>query len=234
MMVFANYLTYNLCIIMKRTDYKKMRNKRLYFITLLIIVALVFIGCKPNNYSKKYNYILKEELDNPRYGETSINYGYGNVDSDEMPELFIIRGTSHVDTVTIYTYDTVNKKAVCLGDFGGLGVIDYVPYQNKIIASYGNQGYYYTTVSSITRDKTIELTDCILRNNGNKTESFYGFDMDGFNGSIQWEEYDINQFTEPDATYMISEDEADAIMEGIFKDAVRVDISNVCTSVYSK
>lgn len=219
---------------MKRMDYKKMRNKHLHIFTLLVMVSLVLIGCKPGDYSKGYNFILKEELDNPRYAGTSIiNYGYGYVDNDNVPELFIIRGSSHIDTVTIYTYDIENKKVIYLGDFGS-GVIDYVPYQNKIIASYGNQGYYYTTVSSITRDKTIELTDCILRNNGNKTESFYGFDMDGFNGSIQWEGYDINQFTEPDATYIISEDEADAIMEGIFKDAVRVDISNVCTSVYSK
>lgn len=181
-----------------------------------------------------YDQVIVNELANPRYGEQEIHYGFGYVNEDDIPELFLIRGSSHIDTVTIYTYDEITGEGIYVGDFGGWGYCDYVPYENKIISCYGNQGYFYITVSKIGANNEPELVDVILRNGGNRIESFYGFDLDGFTGAIDWEEYDINQFKSPDEQYLISEGEADQIENEIRAGAVRVDMKSVCDNSATK
>lgn len=175
---------------------------------------------------------MQAELQNPRYGEKKLSYGYGYVDEDDIPELFIIRGTSHIDTVTMYRYDPQQEKAVFVGDFGGFGACSYAPNQNRIISSYGNMGYFYTTVTKINEQGKPELVDAILRNGGNKIESYYGFSMGDFTGAIAWEEYDINQFAAPDESCLISEEEADQIEDAFLDGSVRVDNRTICTNVF--
>lgn len=180
-----------------------------------------------------YDKVITNELANPRYGEQSINYGFGYVNEDDIPELFLIRGSSHVDTVTIYTFDEITSEGVYVGDFGGWGYCDYVPHENKIISCYGNQGYFYITVSKINDNNAPELVDVILRNGGNRIESFYGFDLDGFTGAIDWVDYDINQFKAPDERYLISEEEADQIESVMRNGYVHIDDKNICDNIIS-
>lgn len=174
-------------------------------------------------YALAFETAMLEELENPRYGETELNYGYGFIDEDDIPELFIIRGTSHIDTVTVYRYDEKSGKAAYVGDFGGWGACEYVPHENKIISSYGNMGYFYSTVTKIGKNGKPELVDAILRNGGNRIESFYGFSMGNFTGAIDWEDYDINQFESPSEEYLISEEEADEIENEMCDGKIRVD-----------
>lgn len=185
-------------------------------------------------YVLAYEDAMKEELDHPRYGETKLHYGYGYIDEDDIPELFIIRGTSHIDTVAVYRYDEGKGKVDYVGDFGGYGFCFYVPRENKIIANYGNMGYFYTTVTKISAEGKAELVDAILRNGGNKIESFYGFSMGNFTGAMDWETYDINQFNAPSEEYFISEEEADAIQEKLCANEVKVDMDQVCAYLMEK
>lgn len=188
----------------------------------------------PQSSTSVYDEVLENELNNPRYGETSLNYGYGNVNDDSVQELFIIRGNSHIDTVTIYTYDTQTDKAVYVGDFGGWGYCDYIPNENSIISAYGNQGYFYIVETGMDENYSPYVKDVILRNNDNKTESFYGFTLDDFNGSMGPDDYDINMFSAPGEQYLISEDEADLIEAKMRDGSVRISTNEICVNVLRK
>lgn len=214
-----------------------MVKEKLYLAATLSTISIGCIGCSNNvklddKVVAAYEQILNNELSNPRYDEKVLHYGFGYIDSDDIEELFIIRGTAHIDTVTVYSYDSVNEKAVYIGDFGGFGYCQYVPQENRIISNYGNQGYYYTTVTKINGDCRPELVECYLRNGGNKVESYYGFDMNDFTGAIDWSDYDINQWEHPNEEYFISEMLADKIDKRVKNGAINVDVDSFCTMEY--
>ena len=180
-----------------------------------------------------YQVAIRYELDNPPYEdyETDINYGVGDIDGDDIPELFMIRGDSHIDTVTIYSYDSENNEAVYIGDFGGFGSCNCVLGENKIISSYGNGGYYFTCVTEIGPGKQPVLVDVIL-NNGSQEEikSYYGFSLEDFSGAMPRGDYDINRFENIDEEYLISQEEAAAINERIYENSICID-ANYCSNI---
>lgn len=181
-----------------------------------------------------YEDVLYSELNNPRHNEEEIYFGYGFIDEDSFPELFIVRGNSHTDTVTIYSYNETTSEPLYVGDFGGWGYCDYIPYENSIISCYGNQGFFYIVESGIDENYCPYVKDVILRNGGNKIESYYGFTLDGFNGSMDIGEYDINMFNKPDEKYLIDENKADSIEADMRKGSVRISAEEICINKLCK
>ena len=209
--------------------------------SMLIIGLFLFTGCSSSKDSINeaeirniYNSVIINELENPRWGETEISYGYGYVNDDDIPELFLIRGTAHTDTVTIYSYDIQKQVAYYVGDFGGWGYCDYIPTQNSIISCYGNQGFFYIVESGIDTKGKPFIKDVILRNGGNKIESYYGFDLDGFTGAMPVNEYDINQFEMPGAEFLIDEKRADEIESRMREGSARISMDTICVESMKK
>lgn len=180
-----------------------------------------------------YDEVIVSELENPRYGEKEIYYGYGFVNNDSIQELFIIRGNSHTDTVTIYSYDEISGEPIYVGDFGGWGYCDYIPRGNSIISCYGNQGFFYIVESGMDNDYRPYVKDVILRNSGNRIESFYGFSLGDFTGSMDIGDYDINRFDKPDERFLIDEEEADSIEAKMKTGAIRISTEEICTNKIS-
>ena len=180
-----------------------------------------------------YDEVLISELKNPRHGEKEIYYGYGFVNDDSIPELFIIRGDSHSDTVTIYSYDEIAGEPIYVGDFGGWGYCDFIPRDNSIISCYGNHGFFYIVESGMDDYYSPYVKDVLLRNAGNKIESFYGFSLGDFTGSMDVEDYDINRFDKPNERFLISEEEADSIEAKMRAGSIRISMEEICINKIS-
>lgn len=78
------------------------------------------------------------------------------------------------------------------------------------------------------------MKDVVLRNGGNKTESYYGFELDGFTGAMPVNEYDINQFEMPGAEFLIDENRADEIESRMRDDSVRISTDTICVDSMRK
>lgn len=225
------------CSTKKRIEGMNMIKK----ISLLLIFALVtiaIVGCGQNSnnddklISKKYLEAVKHELSLSPYGAKSINYGFEYVDDDIIPELFVVTGSSHIDTVAVYTFDLDKREAVKVGNYGSQGRCSIIPNKNTIISSYGNQGIFYTVVSGFDKDKNSYLRDVILRCGFEEPESYYGFELAGFNGSMD-NGYDFNQFDWPGEEYLIDENQADDIVRNMLDGAEEISTNTICTSIYS-
>lgn len=204
------------------------------------VEEMVSEGIEPDSLDSEildaYFRAMDKELEHPRFDEVVLHYGLGHVDSDEIPELFINRYSSHIDTITVYKYDPVQKEAVFIGDFGGWGYCHYVPYKNRIISCYGNSGYFFIASARIAEDNAVKLNDVILRDGGFEgLNSYYGFTIPGFNGSVDWEKYDFEKPGRDELVdYHISEEEADLIEGEMREGDIRVDWQTVCVYDYKK
>ncbi len=86
-------------------------------------------------------------------GELRVSFGY--VDEDIIPELFIAAETIHVFGVNVYTYDSSKKEVVWLGEFSSFGSMTYVEQKNRIVSSYGSNGFYMHMFSAIEQNKPV-------------------------------------------------------------------------------
>lgn len=175
-----------------------------------------------------YEKALDDEIKIYRQDSLEVNYGYGFVDEDEIPELFIVSGEEDTDTVTIYTYNEETKEAVYLGNFGENGRCYYVPYENKIVAFYYNKpDYSLYTVSMIGADKNAELLDGMI---GEVLEGYYyGFDWGDFTGAMPRDTYDIISRLGVDyRKYRVSDSWGLSLFRAMYQDTKKVDRSTIC------
>lgn len=74
-------------------------------------------------------------------------FGFGYIDEDDIPELFITDGTYHMCEVHVYTYYA--GKVCSLGEFGSNGYFCYAEHKNWVQSYYGGWGSEYTTYYSV-------------------------------------------------------------------------------------
>lgn len=203
-----------------------MRNKMV--MGILILVCVILTGCGGKFDTSCYDDVLSEESTKARGGQLYYQFGY--VDADNIPELFVVRGTIATDTVSIYTYNTKENKPVYVGDFGSSGYCNYVPRKNQIISVYGNMGAFYVINTGIDEKGVAYFKDAILRNMGmEKTESFYGFPVGNFTGAMPVDDGDSDNIEWPNEEYKIDEEEADKIEIKLLgdEDSIRVSPDNM-------
>lgn len=174
---------------------------------------------------------LKQEYKLQKIEGHTLYYGFGYIDGDDVPELFVVSGDSHTDMVSIYTYDANENKDVFIGTFGGYGYCDYVPYKNKIITNYGNHGYFYYFVTSIEGNETV-LCDVMLRDYSREKFNYYGFTVANFTGAMPRDDYNINRFDRPGGEYLIDEKASDEILGGFYEGSESISKSTVCRNEY--
>lgn len=213
----------------------KDRSKRTVVSVIMLIFLTIFAsGCSEKESSKyyieAYNSILEETLNNS--GRDKINYGYGYLNEDDIPELFVITSNSHIDGVSVYTFSSKDNTTKHIGNFGSDGSCRFIPRQGEIISQYGNMGEFYFVVSKLTDDGSVILKECLLRDGAKELKSYFGFSFRDFNGSFETYE-DKNKIQYPDEKYLISENAADEIERILLQDSVYVDIL-YCDKVFSK
>ena len=79
----------------------------------------------------------------------NLRIGFGYIDDDAIPELFVSDGDYHTSGIRVFTYSTKKKEIDYIGDFSSFGGIQYVEKGNRIISQYGNHGdysFFYTAI----------------------------------------------------------------------------------------
>jgi hypothetical protein len=96
------------------------------------------------DYRSAYKEFLRNYTLDTGYAETP-RFCLGYVDEDDIPELFVIEGTSHANCVKMYTY--LNNGVVEIGSFGSYGSMSYAPKCNRFLSSNSGMGlvtdYFY-------------------------------------------------------------------------------------------
>lgn len=197
---------------------------------MMLLSCVLATGCVSTKTfdTSCYDGVLAEEFLKARDGQ--LFYQYGFVNNDDIPELFVVRGSVATDTVSIYTYDKNAKQSIYVGDFGSSGYCYYTSRNNQIISVYGNMGIFYVVNSGIDENGSSYLEDIILRNNSFKTESFYGFPTDdGFTGAMQPDDGSSDNIKRPDDSYKIDESKADEIESKLLggNNAIRVSLESM-------
>ena len=145
----------------------------------------------------------------------------GYINGDNIPELFVTYGTRHDEGVCIYTYDPAADKAIYVGEFSSYGQCMYMEKKNRIQSTYGNNGYFLVTVSSIEDGKAKLVGTALSDASGVRNDSeifYYNFDVpdweDGTRDAfIANDEYDETVTLNLSEEHMISEEEYDETME---------------------
>lgn len=103
-------------------------------------------------WKKIYSDFINDNYDNWKedisYRVDRLKYDIIYINCDAIPECVIAFDDSHVSGVYILTADE-NGNVYCFGEYGESGTIYYVPDQNIISMSYGNQGFYRRLFLSI-------------------------------------------------------------------------------------
>lgn len=101
--------------------------------------------------------VYNEGLEYP--DETYFSIGY--VDADDIPELFIVEGTTRPDGAKLCMI--YNKKIVEVGEFGSYGYCTYVPRKNVILCGsyrWGIDCEYYYSINN-RKEKLLLKTEII-------------------------------------------------------------------------
>ncbi len=174
-------------------------------------------------YEEQINSAKADEI-SESYGNTGkLRVSFGYVDEDTLPELFIATDTTHVFGVNVFTYDSEIKEVVRIGEFSSFGSMSYVEQKNRIISSYGSNGFYMDMFSAIEQNKSVLVGSVAEYMNlaelyfarypipegadGSNKDSYGGLtDGTGPNAA------EVN-FPDPrDVTYIVSKDEHDQIV----------------------
>lgn len=94
-----------------------------------------------------------------------------DLDGDDVPELLLIRNSSHPDGVTICTYR--GGKAVLQREIGSFGTILYYPETKLIGAFYGNHGCYSYYTFRLEEDGLRLQPFVFIDDAAHETERFY-------------------------------------------------------------
>lgn len=100
-----------------------------------------------------------------------IRYTLEDLDGDEINELFVSRGNSHIDGVLLFRYDE-NKEVVYLGSFSSFGSVSIQPSQSMIIAMYGSMGVYHHVYIKVA-DGQLLLQDITMINGAGEEPLYY-------------------------------------------------------------
>ena len=161
------------------------------------------------------------------YGEgfSCPRFSFGYVDEDDVPELFIAYNSYHGSPVYVFSY--FDGKVCLIGRFSTYGQVQYATKENRIISSYGNNGYFTTPVSQIVGDKA-ELVDCAIYGNGVRFYAGYPIPK-GLTGAVSdgWED---GKIPHPSDEYAVSEEE----YERLYKQMTRSEDSEITHVSYSE
>lgn len=91
------------------------------------------------------------------YNVNYINFTFGYINNDDIPELFLGQGSSHADGIFVYSYDYEQDKVYCLGELSSFGTLDYYEKQNMIVSQYGGMGRWYHTYEQIQEDGELHI-----------------------------------------------------------------------------
>ena len=71
-----------------------------------------------------------------------LRYSFGYIDYDTVPEVFVCCSDTGVCGVHIFTYDYREDKVIWVGEYGTRGVLRYAEGKGRMIAQYGNNGFF--------------------------------------------------------------------------------------------
>lgn len=131
--------------------------------------------------------------------DTSEKWGFSlcDINSDDIPELFISEGTYHTAHCQIYSY---HNGFIGLGEYGTYGDVLFKPNLNLITAGNLHQGYEYSYEYSLSKDFVIVLEKSFYNNRGAAAlpeETVYMIDGE----SVSAEEYqaEIDKYHDDDS-----------------------------------
>ncbi len=168
-------------------------------------------------------------INNGGVGEARIGFGY--IDEDDIPELFVATGAFHPVGVNIYTYLPESGEVVWLGEFSSFGRIDYLEKGNRFMSGYGGMGSYILFFSKIENGKAV-LTGSVASGSRKVDRSSIDSELADIYEKTYFAGYDIpenvdgstsNGFSAadvewPDDRYLVTEEEYDRVMEEISGD----------------
>lgn len=155
-----------------------------------------------------YEYIenIQDFLTERRYEEdfhnpAQVRFELACIDQDDIPELLLCEGNSHIDGIVIYKYDPDDGKMEKVDFFSSFGRFTYVPFGNIVESIYGNHGYYTSVFTQIQDDLTVSIIDSVVSDGGGVRSAeilyYHGMDSDTYHGiyyetskdSVSEEEY---------------------------------------------
>lgn len=196
---------------------KRKYEKNLFvYLIMGIAIAISLFEMWNNEKAKEckeaYDRFLEEQMYNEDfYYPEDVRYEYVFIDKDNIPELLLADGDSHVSRVGLYTYNKKLKQVDFLASFSSFGEIQYVPKGNTIISQYGNHGYYHQVYSKM-EDNEIHLKAIFLSDGSKGEQKYYGGfsvneDFTGGYGKSNSGEDIFDTLPEGTEEYRISEEE---------------------------
>lgn len=146
----------------KRAVIRKYRKHLPIIIFLLSILffcgILLYKSIRTNRIKTAYIDFLFSSADYQKesYAVNYINFAFGFIDDDDIPELFLCQDTGHVSGIFIYSYNYKQDKVYCLGELSSFGNLQYYEKQNMIVSQYGGMGFWYHVYEQIQEDGTLK------------------------------------------------------------------------------
>ena len=155
--------------------------------------------------------------------EDRLRFSFGYIDNDSIPEVFVCGNDTGICGVHIFMYDSKEDKVVWIGEYGTRGVLRYAEGKGRIIAQYGNGGFFtdnYIKVSPYIDPEIVGRTAWYYSEGGEICYARLPFpeDSDGSNnsprqsnkGGIPLDEED--DFSAHNTNYVVGSDEYKSII----------------------
>lgn len=115
-----------------------------------------------NDWKKAYKEVLETFKNSDDYNEYSM-FSLFDINSDDIPELFISEGISRISGCHIYSY---HDGLISLGKYGTCGEVAFKPNLNLISAYDLHWGYEYIFEYSFSEDSSLVLEKCFYNDMG--------------------------------------------------------------------
>lgn len=119
----------------------------------------LYKGVRTNRIKTAYIDFLFSSADyqEKSYAVNYINFAFGFIDDDDIPELFLCQDTGHASGIFVYSYNYKQDKVHCLGELSSFGNLQYYERQNMIVSQYGGVGFWYNVYEQIQEDGTLKI-----------------------------------------------------------------------------
>ncbi len=132
------------------------------------------------------DFLTEQSYEADFHNPALVKFELAYIDEDEIPELLLCQGNSHIDGIVIYGYDSQKDEMVKVDSFSSFGRLYYAPYENMVESSYGNHGYYTHIFTKIQEDFTVIVADALLSDGGMNESGgvlyYHGTDSDTYHG----------------------------------------------------
>ena len=191
---------------------KKQRSTMTWVLIGLALFVCIAVGTNLNRNNAQSRHLTStyiEFIRNPDFGEHKqaqmniecMRFALGFINEDDIPELILCYGTSHVDQVYVYSFNPQSRAVEDWGSFSSFGTFSYFERQGIVVSQYGGMGFWYHIYERVGLPEKNVL---VVEGSYPTEDKTYYYWQSPYCGTIEtlWNDYDFDSIAVTQEEYV--------------------------------